>query len=416
MPLGVIGLPGFLALFWAVAFALAQKFRPDGILLRALSLAAWLILAELARGHVLTGFPWALLAYAWVETPFLQTASWAGPYGLSLIVLILTGLLLSALLERAWLPGAAVLLTIAALWAWGTARVPGEAVIAPDAPLIRIVQPNAPQHLKWDPAYAPRFYRRLLAHSRAPADSASGRPDLIVWPEMAVTFPPGEYPEALAQIAEAAAGAPVVLGALHRDEVSGEPAWLNAMMTVLPEGRLGPRYDKHHLVPFGEYMPFKEVISLIGLRQLAQHGGLSSGTGPEMMNLPGLPAFAATICYEMIFPHRIVPSGPRPSWILTITNDAWFGGFAGPQQHLAQARFRAVEQGLPVARAANTGISSVLDSYGRIQQQLALHRDGYFDQKLPSPAAATIYSFTGNFPALLACLMLIFVTIRNRSG
>ncbi|MEO1460482.1 MAG: apolipoprotein N-acyltransferase, partial [Pseudomonadota bacterium] len=213
--------------------------------------------------------------------------------------------------------------------------------------------------------------------SAEPAESVSGRPDLILWPEMAVTFPVADYPEAAAQIAEAAAGAPVILGSFHPERSGPETEWLNALVTVIPDGTIGPRYDKHHLVPFGEYMPMKEVMSAIGLQQLAQHGGLSAGTGPAALSVAGLPRFAATVCYEMIFPHQIIGPGPRPDWILTITNDAWFGGFAGPQQHLAQAKFRAVEQGLPVARAANTGISTILDSYGRMQAQLSLHRDGY---------------------------------------
>ena len=409
LPIGVTGLPAFLALFWAAAFGLARWLWPVGPVWQVLTLAACLTGAELLRGHVLTGFPWALPAYAWTETPLLQSASWAGPFGLSFVVLVLTALPLVALLARRWGPLAAALGGFISLWIWGDLRVPEGQTIAADAPVIRVVQPNAPQHLKWDPEHIPTFYRRLLQHSAAPAETASGRPDLILWPETAVTFAPTELPEARAQIAQAANGAPVVLGALRPVGTGAGLAYRNAIVTILPDGSLGPLYDKHHLVPFGEYMPLKEVMGALGLSQLAKHGGLTSGPGPRSLQVADLPEFAATVCYEMIFPHQIVAPGDRPDWILTVTNDAWFGGFAGPQQHLAQARFRAVEQGLPVARAANTGVSSILDSYGGVINHLNLHIDGYLDQALPPPLAPTIYSFTGNLGVILACLSVILL-------
>ncbi|MEM7506520.1 MAG: apolipoprotein N-acyltransferase [Pseudomonadota bacterium] len=408
LPFALTLLPGGLALFWALGFGVSWVFRPIGPVGQVLVLAACMTLVEYLRGNILTGFPWALPGYVWVETPLLQSASWAGPFGLTLICLVLTGLPLVAALQRRLWPCAAAIAGFALLWGWGITRVPDQVAYAPDAPVIRVVQPNAPQHLKWHPEHVPIFYRRLLRHTSAPAETASGQPDLVIWPETAVNFVPAEQDALRVQIATAANGAPVILGALHVERSGGERIWLNSMVTIMPDGSLGPRYDKHHLVPFGEYMPFKEVFELVGLRGLAQHGGASFGPGPAALQIGDLPRFAAAICYEMIFPSEIVAPGPRPEWILTITNDAWFGGFAGPQQHLAQARFRAVEQGLPVARAANTGISTIIDSYGRMSDKLNLHKDGYVDERLPAALSPTIYSHTYTAPTLLACMLILF--------
>ncbi|MEM6906854.1 MAG: apolipoprotein N-acyltransferase, partial [Pseudomonadota bacterium] len=300
----------------------------------------------------------------------------------------------------------------AGLFLWGADRVPETIRADASQPMVRVVQPNAPQHLKWQPDYIPLFFRRLMAHSAA--EGTRGRPDVVIWPEAAVGFVPQNEPLAAARIAEAA-GAPVILGAMHPSGGRDGGVFYNALVTLLPGGEIGPRYDKHHLVPFGEYLPIKGLLEAVGLRQLAQHGGASFGPGPRTVSLPGLPAFAAAICYEMIFPHLVIAPGPRPGWIVTITNDAWFGGFAGPQQHLDQARFRAIEQGLPVARAANTGISTVIDPYGRLEGQVALHRDGFWDQRLPNPLAPTLYSRTGDLPviALLAVILGILLCIKR---
>lgn len=404
LPFAVTLLPAFLGLFWALACGASRSIWPAGHVLRPVLLAAALTGVEMLRSHILTGFPWALPAYAWVETPLLQSASWAGPFGLSLLALALTALPLVAMMERRWLIAAGSMAIFSGLLIWGHLRVPTEMVSAPDAPFLRIVQPNAPQHQKWDPALIPVFYDRLLRHTAAEGDGP--RPDVVIWPETAVTFLPTREPEARRQIAEAAGGAPVILGALDVKERSGSNVWFNGLVTVLPDATMGPAYAKHHLVPFGEYMPFRWLFETIGLRQLAKHGGMSPGPGPRTMTISGLPAFAAAICYEMIFPHEVIAAGPRPEWILTATNDAWFGGFAGPQQHLAQARFRAVEQGLPVVRAANTGVSAIIDAHGRLWNTIPLHRDGFIDAKLPAPTRPTIYSFTDSWPTLLACVLV----------
>ncbi|MEM9098320.1 MAG: apolipoprotein N-acyltransferase [Pseudomonadota bacterium] len=417
LPFALTLLPGFLALFWAGAFWLAKRIWPQTLALQALVLASSWTLVEIARGHVLTGFPWALPAYAWVETPLLQSASWAGPFGLTLIVLFLCSYLPMALLARSLAGTALAAAGFAGLWIWGTARVPETVTYAPDAPLIRIVQPDAPQHLKWNRDYIPRFYRRLLEASAAPLEGREGTPDLILWPETAVAYLPERFPEGRQQIAAAARGAPVVTGAITAPEAGAQIGYFNSLVTILPDASMGPSYNKHHLVPFGEYVPFAWILKPLGLEQIALFGGFDEGPGPATISLPGLPSFAAAICYEMIFPHEIVGTGPRPDWIVTITNDAWFGGFAGPQQHLDQARFRAVEQGLPAARAANTGISAMIDPYGRVTNSLPLHTHGAIDVLLPEKAPETLFSqmrWTSTIG--LIALILAFLTVFARQS
>ncbi|MEM7684368.1 MAG: apolipoprotein N-acyltransferase [Pseudomonadota bacterium] len=413
MPLGVMGLPAGLALFWALAFWAAKRCWARVGWHGALVIATMLSAVELARGYVLTGFPWALPAYAWVDTPIMQAASWAGPFGLTFITLVLTGVPLVALAERRFVPVALSLAAFTALWIAGTARVPPEVVTSPTQPLIRLVQPNAPQHLKWEPGYREEFYKRALDATSAPPKTGDQTPDLVIWPEMAVFFVPAENPAEVERIAKAAGGAPVILGAFHREQQADGEFLSNAFHTILPDGTLGPRYDKHHLVPFGEYMPLVGVLGKLGLPDFSQGAGFSRGTGPQTLELPGLPSFSPIICYEAIFPYEAV--GPeRPAWIAQITNDAWFGSFAGPQQHLAQARFRAVEQGLPVVRATNTGISAMIDSYGRLVASIEMHNYDRLDARLPDALPSTLYSIVGDISFTILLVAMVFFTFLRR--
>ncbi|MEO1531028.1 MAG: apolipoprotein N-acyltransferase [Pseudomonadota bacterium] len=415
LPFALTGLPAFLALFWGVAGWLTRIAAPGGGPVTLAALAATLTLTEFARSHVLTGFPWALPGYVWIETPLAQTAALTGPHGLGLLTLLVTGLPLLALVTltgRARL--ALLVLPIAAfagLWGYGTARLAS----APDTnagPVLRLVQPNAPQHLKWLPDYAPTFYRRLLEGSAAPADPALGAPAMVIWPETAVAFLPEESPEARAQMAAAAGGAPLVLGALRRRSAAAGGGFANSLLTLDASGSVIARYDKHHLVPFGEYVPFRTLFGALGVEQLAGRGQFMPGPGPQVMAPVGtLPRFVPLICYEAIFPHEVIPPGAetgasRPGWLLQITNDAWFGTLGGPQQHLAQARLRAIEQGLPMVRAANTGISAVIDAHGRITASLRLGIHGHVDARLPAALSPPLYARLGDLPAVLAAFLL----------
>ncbi len=414
MPFAVTLLPAGLALFWAVAFALARRFWRPERWTRALVLALALTLLEYARGHALTGFPWALAAYAWVETPVMQAVAWIGPWGLTLLSLALAPLPALAMIERggARIAGVITLALLAGTWTAGALRLAAPEP-APPGPVLRIVQPNATQRLKWQPEHAARFYAYLLEATAAAPDPALGPPAAAIWPETAVTFLPAYHPEKLREIAAAAAGRPVLLGALHGVRTRSGDRWFNTLTTVLAGGRLGPRYAKHHLVPFGEYLPLASVLGRLGLTQLVQQTGFVAGEGPMLMEVPGLPPFSPLICYEIIFPGEVVPPGRRPAWLLQITNDAWFGRWGGPQQHLAQARSRAIEQGLPVIRAANTGVSAVIDARGRILQALPLETRGHIDASLPGALPPTLYARTGDLPALIVLVAGLFAIARR---
>lgn len=414
LPLGVTALPTFLGLFWALAFWAAWRMRPASPVAGAFALAGTLTLVEFARSNVLTGLPWALPAYVWVDLPPMQSAAWIGPFGLTLLTLILTALPGLALTGRGRAAAVVAIGAVAALWVAGVLRVPDEITYADDAPVLRVVQPNAPQDQKWAPAHRETFYQRLLSATARPADPALGAPDLVIWPEAAVYFVPAATPGEVARISQAAGSAWVLLGAIHGERTATGDRWTNALVSISPDGRIGPRYDKHHLVPFGEYLPYRSLFEAIGVAQFAIRGDLQDGPGPRTMKVGDLPPFSPLICYEAIFPHEII-GGTRPAWLVQPTNDAWFGSGAGPYQHYAQARIRAIEQGLPMVRAANTGISAVVDPYGREIVSIGLHRYDHFDSRLPAPLAATLYSRTGDWPVLVVAVLLLVGVIIVRS-
>lgn len=409
MPLPVLIFPAFLALFWAVALWAAKRLWPGGMVTGAVAVAVALTVVEVARSFLLTGYPWALPGYVWLDLPPMQAAAWLGPFGMTLLTLVLAAVPLVAVVTRRWAALALALVACAGLWAAGAARL-GPATYALDAPVVRVVQPNAPQHLKFEPGHREDFYRRTLAETAAPADPGTGAPDVVLWPETAIHFLIDENPEEAARIGRLA-GVPVLMGVMRREPGPGRDLWFNSLAVVLPDGSLGEGYDKHHLVPFGEYMPFWSVMRYLPLPMFTSGPGYSAGPGPRTLALPGLPAFSPLICYEAIFPWEVVADGARPGWMLQLTNDAWFGPWAGPRQHLAQARIRAIEQGLPLVRAANTGVSAVIDSHGRIVKSLPLDSHGKIDAKLPAALLPTLYSRTGDWPAVIAVVILAFVIL-----
>ena len=395
-PFALVLLSAGLALFWAAAGALALRLRRPWVIVVTLALA------ELARAYVFTGFPWAGIAQVWIGTPPAQTLAWIGPQGLTLLTLALVGgVVFPPVLWRfgTLIAGGTL---VAGMAAW-EARLPPAAET--DA-LVRIVQPNAPQTEKWDPEKAATFFWRQIDATRATTESGA-RPDLIVWPETAIPQLLNNAEEALAVVAEAAGGVPVAVG-IQRAEAF---RYYNSLVVLGADGAVEDIYDKHHLVPFGEYMPFAALFRRSGIRGLAERaeGGYARGPGPEILDLGPLGTALPLICYEAIFPrHARGASGARPDMLLQVTNDAWFGTFAGPQQHLAQAQMRAIEQGLPLVRAANTGISAMISPRGRITASLRLGVHGHIDAALPEPLPPTLYSRTGDLP--VAALLLLALT------
>jgi len=403
-PFALVLMAGGLALFWGAAFAGARASGGGPAVW-----AAGLALAELARGHVLTGFPWALVGYIWTEGGALQWVAWVGPYGLTFATLLLVALTWTVLARaRApWLLAAP--LPFVALTLSGAALAPPLQDLA-GRPVVRLVQPNAPQDEKWDPDRVLEFYQRQIGFTAVPGDPP---PDLIVWPESAIPWPLDVAGPVLGEIATAASGPPVVLGLNRRQD----GRWFNALVVVDATGEVAQLYDKHHLVPFGEYIPLGHLTRGLGLRSFAaQDGyGYSAGPGPRLIDLGPLGRALPLICYEAIFPGGIRRAPDRPDLLLQITNDAWFGEISGPFQHLAQARVRAVEQGLPMVRVANTGVSAVIDPAGRILAEIPLGEAGFLDQPIPAPLPPTLYARMGDLPILgLIVAMFAGAALRRR--
>ncbi|MBL1435911.1 MAG: apolipoprotein N-acyltransferase [Rhodobacteraceae bacterium] len=388
-PFALALMAGGIALFWGLGFALAQRWPS------ALVLAGFWTLAELLRAYIFTGFPWALMAYNWVETPVIQATSLIGVHGLGFMIVLAGGLLLS---KR----GAVLAVLIAAsLTGFGYNRL--QTPVEQTGLTVRLIQPNALQTQKWDPDYIPLFYQRQLTLS-----AKIGKPDIVIWPEAAIAYLPDEQPFVRTQITTAAQ-APVILGARRQD---AEGVY-NSLFLLNKDSSIDAVYDKFHLVPFGEYMPLQGLARQLGLKGLAEQMGASNsfGTGPKILQGEGVPPFLPLICYEAIFPQGV--AGPRPEWLVQITNDAWFGARSGPFQHLAQARVRAIEQGLPLARAANTGISAMIDPLGRITASLPLGEEGFLDAALAKPLPPTLLARIGQWPIIALILLLLAASIAH---
>jgi apolipoprotein N-acyltransferase len=407
-PFAVLLIAFGLGLFWGAAGWIAQRPRGARGGLRALNFATSLTAAELLRSYVLTGFPWALIGHIWIETPLAQAAALIGPLGLTALTCLAAAGLAALRLRQA----ALAVSLLAGLWCFGSWRLAQPAPPAAAHPaVVRLVQPNAIQSLKWDPAAAQTFFDRLL-HFTAEAP----RPDLVVWPETALPYLLERSPEVGAMIAAAGHGAPVAVG-LQR--LAGQAGY-NSLAVIAPDASITARYDKWHLVPFGEYIPAGDLLyKWFGVQAFASQLGAaySAGSGPAALDLGGsLGRVVPLICYEAIFPQDLraaIRTGARPDWILQITNDAWFGMLTGPWQHLAQARLRAIEQGLPLARAANTGVSALIDARGRIVAELGLGQAGWLDVTLPAALPPTLYARSGDWPvAVFVALLWLMVIAR----
>ncbi|MGK8232676.1 apolipoprotein N-acyltransferase [Roseovarius sp. MS2] len=392
-PFALLGLSGGLALFAAAALGLGRSLGGG-----ALGFVGGLGLVELARGYVLTGFPWAQPGHVLIDTPLLHWASYLGSLGLTALVLLAAVALWMALTgARA---GFAALGAMALLWPLGAMLTP-DAGAGPEAAIVRLIQPNAPQHEKWDPEKIQGFFDRQLAFSAA----GDGRPDLIVWPETAVPVMLENAARTLEVISDAAGGVPVVVGLQRREELR----LFNTLALVEAGGSVAAVYDKHHLVPFGEYMPYGDVLAQWGIHGMASKDGqgFSSGPGAQVIEMGALGRALPLICYEGVFAQDLRAAPGRADFILLITNDAWFGKFSGPYQHLAQARLRSVEFGLPMIRVANTGVSAMIDAAGRVTESLPLGEAGWRDAALPPPLPPTVYARLGDAPMLAIFLVLL---------
>ena len=399
-PFALVLMAGGMALFWAGAFALARWLSP-GRQPVWLALAIGFGAAEALRGWLFGGFPWGGPGLAWIDTPLAQLAGWIGVLGLSVLTVAGGAALWEVLARRSLAGGAALALAGALALGAGLALERAPVPERTEPVRLRLVQPNAPQHLKWDPDWMGVFLDRALALSGAQAETP---PDLVIWPETAVPSLLGDAPGLQAEIAAGAAPARVIAGIRRLEGRRG----FNSLVLFGPDGVAEQVYDKHHIVPFGEYVPLGDLLDRFGIHGLAAREGYgySAGPGASLLDLPGgLGRALPLICYEAIFPRDLRAAPGRADWILQITNDAWFGTFSGPQQHLVQARFRAIEFGLPLARAANTGVSAVVDARGRVVAALPLGQDGRLDANLPGALPATLYARLGDVPLGLALLL-----------
>lgn len=391
-PFALVLMSAGMALFWAFAGALSGIGRD-----RSLGFAVALAGTEALRGVILTGFPWAMVAHIWVETAFAHLAAWIGVNGLNLLTFVV-----AALLAMVWLGlrrgpalGFSLALTMmAGLFGYGAGQAPPGAA---REVTVRLVQPNAPQDLKWDAEMAHKNFQRLLELTAAEPVA-----DLTIWPETALPYLIDNSPDVGAAIAGASAGRPVIVG---YQRVEGARGW-NSLGLIGADGRVAQFYDKAHLVPFGEYIPFGDfAYAWFGLQAFASQLGAAyaAGAGPALMDLgPQMGVILPLICYEAIFPAALNAVPGRADWILQITNDAWFGTLTGPWQHVAQVRFRAIEQGLPVVRVANTGVTAVYDAHGRVVAELPFGTASALNMaQIPGVLPPTIYSRWGEWPFLL---------------
>lgn len=406
MPFAVIFLSGGLALFPALACGATAFARRPGVS-RIFIFAAAYGACEWLRGHILTGFPWNLPAYGWEwSLGILQSASVIGAYGLSLLTILLGAslALFGSPARRGYVLPAALIVLFFAMAAAGDIRL----ALMPQADVpgvyLRIVQPDVPQAEKYKRQFVARNWSRLVSLSLQKWKVA---PNVLIWPEAAPPFLLAREPVALDDIAILTAHRSLITGA---QRVAFGPAeklrFYNSVYLFGHGGKIVGVYDKFHLVPFGEYVPFAGVLAALGVTQLAGTSGFTPGDGPHTYRLPDAPKVGPLVCYEILFPGDVVGE-ERPAWFVNVTDDSWFGPSTGPYQHLLTARVRAIEEGLPVVRAANTGISAVIDPLGRVRTSLGLRKMGVLDAGLPAALSATIYSAWGGatFWLLLALVV-----------
>lgn len=407
LPLPVLGLPLLMALYPAVGVWLACRLADGNRAWRLLLFAAGWTLGELVRAFAMTGFPWNLVAYVWADWPAaMQSTAWIGSHGLGLLTLLACGGVALALHpffpRRIRLAALLLPLSLALTIAAGAARLPAGPIEMEPGIRLRLVQPSIPQTLRWVEQLRQKNVEQHIELSLRPADLP---PTHIIWPETAIPYLLDEAEvlrQALARLVPP--GGALISGGIRRSfDAENRLTLYNSMFALDRTGAIAARYDKIHLVPFGEYLPFRNLLAPIGLDKLAVGAvDFSPGKAEPALPLPGLPDARVLICYEAIFPDEMVPDdGSRPGILLNITNDSWFGQSTGPYHHFAASRMRAVEQGLPLVRAANNGISAIVDPYGRVLTRLGLNEVGVVDGPLPAALRPTPYAHWSDWPVWL---------------
>jgi len=426
LPVAVAGLPAYLAIYTALGLAAARLIWVRGPE-RLLALAAMLTIAEWLRGHLLSGFPWNTIGYALTQPLMLgQSVSLVGIWGLTFLAVAICAspaVIADDAVDtphryRAPLIG---LVILAAFAGYGAARLWMHPTAFVTGVNLRIMQPNLQQDEKFNySAKAQVMERYLRLSDRATGPQSGGVHDVthLIWPESAFPFFLAREPDALAQISGLLKpGTELITGAVRAapSSTAESPRAYNSVYVIDPDGSIQGIYDKVHLVPFGEYLPFQRVLEKFGLRQITKMvGGFLSGDRRRAMDVPHAPKMLPLICYEVIFPDSAVPGGERPGWLVNVTNDGWFGISTGPYQHFQQARVLAIAEGLPLVRAANTGISAVIDPLGRVINALPLGVEGVIDSKLPQAVEPTPFLIVGDYPLILFLVVSVIAVSRRR--
>ena len=412
IPFALAGVAGGFAIYIGLTALATFKLCGEGTA-RLAMLAFWWVVFEWLRGWLFTGFPWNLMGTVWTfSDSMIQLTAITGVFGLSLVTAAAAAPAVFGMRAasgfRRW---RLVLLTygvLAAVWAGGAARLSGASDDMVDGVRLRLVQPNIAQRDKWRRELRPRHMKNLLSLSRSEDGPA---PTHVIWPETAVPgFIESGSPAARGAAAAVPPGGVLLSGAArYIGRAGGGPFLWNSLHIIDENAEFLGTYDKYHLVPFGEYVPFRKFLPVAKLT--AGRVDFSPGPGPAVLAVPGAPPVSPLICFEAIFPGRVVAeAGKRPGWLLNVTNDAWFGVSSGPYQHFAAVRLRAAEEGMPLVRVANTGISAVVDPYGRVLVRTKLEERIAIDSSLPKALASkTIYTRMSYISVLLTLLLYISV-------
>lgn len=420
IPFATAGLSAVLAVFPGLALWLLRLSRAAGLGRIFAFALAWTAF-EWLRGHVLTGFAWNLIGSTWTlgDAP-IQLAALVGGYGLSLVTVLIAalpaGLGGPGAAQQKWLPLGLAAGLVLALWGGGALRLEAAPEMMVPGVKLRLVQADIAERLKWRPE---QIQENLLSQIRLSQGAGAEQVTDLVWPETAMPYLLAEEPELRAVLARIIPkGGLLLTGTLRRAPAEGASTpdrnayrYYNSLAAVDDTGRIVASYDKFHLVPFGEYVPLRRILPVEKI--VPGRGDFSAGPGPITLDLPGLPPVSPLICYEAIFPGEVSDSAHPPQWLLNVTNDAWFGRSSGPYQHFESARLRAVEEGVPLVRVANTGISGVVDPYGRVIARLGLGKKGVIDASLPAAIpGGTPFAHYGN--AGLAALFALMAALAWR--
>ncbi|AYC99448.1 apolipoprotein N-acyltransferase [Neorhizobium sp. NCHU2750] len=425
LPLAVLGLPAYLAIFYGLATAVARIFWSDG-LGRIAALAGAFGVAEWLRGSALTGFPWNAIGYGAMPVPLMmQSDAVLGIFGVSTLAVFV----FSAPALLGTVKGRGLGLTMAALLAvahigFGAARLYDAdkklAVAGGKNTTIRIVQPMIDQAAKLDDTNRVEIFEEHLRLTALPPEKGDKQPDIIVWPETSVPFILTENPDALARIADVLKDGQILITGAVRSENAAPgipPRYYNSIYVIDSDGQIISASDKVHLVPFGEYVPYESLLASLGVTDaIAMPGGFTAASSRSLLTLPGGALLYPLICYEAIFPTEIGDDVSRASALLNVTNDGWFGATPGPYQHFQQARLRAVETGLFLIRGANTGISAVIDPFGRVIRGLTYNQKGVIDATIDCIKVASWSNNARQWYFWLVVALMFLIAAVSRLG